>query len=171
MILIRRETQKDYETVCSVIQAAFRCAQHTDGHEHELARALRKSDAFLPDLSLIAETDGIIVGHILFTRATVEEVPVLALAPLSVLPEYQRKGIGTALIQAGHGIAAKAGYGYSVVLGHADYYPRMGYVPARTFGIHPPFDVPEENFMACKIRADAPSLQGVIQYAREFGIA
>lgn len=91
-------------------------------------------------------------------------------APLSVIPEYQRKGIGTFLISEGHKIADKLGYAYSIVLGHENYYPRMGYVPADKFGILPPFDVPSENFMAYKIKEDAPVVRGIIKYAKEFGI-
>ena len=79
---------------------------------------------------LVAEAEGRIVGHVLFTKAEVQGHPVLALAPLSVLPEQQRKGIGTALIKEGHRIAAELGFPYSVVLGSENYYPRSGYTPA-----------------------------------------
>lgn len=106
----------------------------------------------------------------MFTKASVGENTVLALAPLSVLPEYQRKGIGTALIKEGHRIAERLGYGYSVVLGSEKYYPRVGYVPADTLGILPPFDVSRENFMAYKIDENFQSVHGVIKYAKEFGI-
>ena len=131
---------------------------------------LRESEAYLPELSLVAEVDGTVVGHVLFTEAKVGEQKVLALAPLSVLPEYQRKGIGTALVKEGHRIAKELGYSYSVVLGSEKYYPRFGYVPANQFGIRPPFDVAEKNFMAVKLNAAAPLLNGTLRYAREFGI-
>lgn len=167
---IRKEEYKDYESVYTLVKAAFDSAKHADGNEQDLVNALRKGEAFIPELSLVAEMDGKIVGHIPFTLASVEDTPVLALAPLSVLPEYQRKGIGTALIQEGHKVAATLGYGYSVVLGSETYYPRTGYLPADRFGIKPPFHVPSENFMAYKIREDAPRIQGVMQYAKEFGI-
>lgn len=169
-MLIRKEEPKDYDAVYSVVKAAFAGAEHADGNEQDLVNALRKGDAFIPELSLVAEVDGKIVGHILFTRAAVEENTVLALAPLSVLPEYQRMGIGVSLIQAGHKIAEEMGYGYSVVLGSQQYYPKAGYLPADKFGILPSFDVPRENFMACKIKEDAPGLHGVIKYAKEFGL-
>jgi len=106
----------------------------------------------------------------MFTKARVGETDVLALAPLSILPEYQRKGIGTALIKEGHKIAKDLGYGYSVVLGSDTYYPRVGYVPADTLGIFPPFEIPRENFMAYKINEKASTVNGVITYAKEFGI-
>ncbi len=72
----------------------------------------------------------------MFTKATVESSTVLVLAPLSVLPEYQKQGIGNALIKEGHRIAGELGYRYSVVLGSEKYYPRTGYLPAENFGIN-----------------------------------
>ncbi len=169
-MLIRKEVLKDYERIFSVVKAAFDSAEHSDGNEHNLVSALRKGEAFIPDLSLVAEMDGKIVGHIMFTRAKIGDDIVLALAPLSVLPEYQRKGIGMSLIKEGHRIAEKLGYEYSIVLGSEKYYPRAGYVPADSLGIKPPFDVLSENFMACKIKKDASNICGVIKYAKEFGI-
>ena len=169
-MLIRKEEAKDFEIVYSVVKAAFDSAEHTDGNEHNLVNALRKGEAFIPDLSLVAETDGRIVGHIMFTKATVGNNTALALAPLSVLPEYQGRGIGLSLIKEGHRIAGKLGYKYSIVLGSEKYYSKAGYVPAGSFGIEPPFDVPNENFMACEIGEGAPGICGVVKYAKEFGI-
>lgn len=167
-MVIRREEIGDYEAVNAVVKAAFASAEHSDGGEHDLVDALRRGKAFIPELSLVAEEDGKIVGHILFTRAQVGDDTVLALAPLSVLPACQRRGIGTALIHEGHRIAQELGYGYSVVLGSERYYPRAGYVSADTFGIEPPFAAPRENFMACKIRAEASAPHGIMRYAEEF---
>lgn len=167
---IRKEEEKDYTAIYHVVKKAFENAEHTDGNEHHLVDALRNGDAYIPALALVAEIDHHIVGHIMFTKATINDTTVLALAPLSVLPEYQRMGIGTALILTAHCIAKKLGYGYSVVLGIDTYYPRLGYIPADTLGIHPPFDVPRENFMACKLDDTALPINGVITYAKEFGI-
>lgn len=167
---IRKEENKDYKIVYSVVKSAFDGAEHTDGNEHNLVNALRDGDAFIPELSLVAEMDGKIVGHIMFTKAKVGDDLVLALAPLSVLPEYQRRGIGMSLIKEGHKIAETLGYGYSVVLGSETYYPKAGYVPADSLGIKPPFDVPGENFMAYKIKEDAPDICGIMKYAEAFGV-
>ena len=101
-MIIRCEEPKDQNVIYSVVKRAFECAPHTDGTEHELVNALRNSAAYIPELSLVAEIDGRLVGHILFTKAEVGGTVVLALAPLSVLPDYQRQGVGTALIQEGH---------------------------------------------------------------------
>ncbi|MCI8630845.1 MAG: N-acetyltransferase, partial [Firmicutes bacterium] len=80
-MFIRKEEAKDYEAVYSLVKAAFSSAEHSDGNEHDLVNALRKSDAFIPDLSLVAEIDGKIAGHIMFTAANIGSDTVLALAP------------------------------------------------------------------------------------------
>lgn len=170
MAVIRKEEPKDYEAVYAVLKKAFAHAAHADGNEQEPVNELRKGAAFIPELSPVAEIDGMIAGHVMFTKANVGQQEVLALAPLSVLPEYQRKGIGTALIKEGHKIAQQLGYEYSVVLGSEEYYPKAGYLPADVFGIFPPFDVPRENFMACKIKEQAAELHGTMRYAKEFGM-
>ncbi len=169
-VMIRKENAFDNENIYAVVKCAFESADHADGNEQDLVDALRSGESYIPELSLVAEVDGAIVGHILFTKAWVGNTQVLALAPLSVLPGYQRMGIGSALIQEGHRIAAELGYSYSIVLGSETYYPKFGYAPADTFGIIAPFDVPRENFMACKIRQDASEICGIMKYAKEFGI-
>lgn len=167
---IRKEEPKDYTEIYEVVKSAFDSAEHADGNEQDLVNTLRTGDSYIPQLSLVAEENGKIVGHIMFTRAKIGTVIALALAPLSVLPEYQKKGIGTALIEEGHRIAKQLGYGYSVVLGSEKYYPRFGYMPATLLGIIPPFDVPDENFMAFNLKQDDSCIYGVMKYAKEFGI-
>ena len=167
---IRKEKMEDYNSIYAVVKAAFDNAEHADGNEQDLVDALRKSAAFIPELSLVARLDGRIAGHILFTKARIGKTTQLALAPLSVLPLFQRQGIGTVLIQEGHRIAKELGYAYSIVLGSETYYPRLGYVPASRYGIRPPFEVPDTNFMAFPLRIPAPQISGVLEYAPEFGI-
>lgn len=167
---IRQEQPEDHGMVYQIIKEAFAYADHSDGKEQDLAVRLRESRAFIPELSLVAVEDSRIVGHILFTKAFVSNVEVLALAPLSVLPEYQNRGIGLSLIKQGHIIAPGLGYGYSVVLGHSKYYPKAGYVPASWYGIKAPFDVSDENFMAIKLTDEAKNIEGIIQYDEAFGI-
>lgn len=169
-MIIRKETVADRDNVYYVIKRAFESAEHADGNEHDLVNSLRKEDAFIPELSLVAEEEGKIVGHIMFTKATVDGKTVLALAPLSVLPEYQRKGIGKSLIREGHSLAKQLGYTHSIVLGSEKYYSSEGYVPAEDFGIKAPFDVPRENFMVYMITKNGDDLHGTIRYAQEFGI-
>lgn len=167
---IRQETSQDYASVYTLIQTAFADAPYRDGNEQDLVAALRKSPAFVPELSLVAETDGRLAGHILFTKITVGETAALALAPLAVLPEFQGCGIGTALIARGHATAKALGYAWSVVLGDPAFYGRFGYCPAAESGISAPFDVPPEYFMACPLTTPTVPITGTVKYAKEFGI-
>lgn len=167
---IRQETPADYDQVYDLVQEAFASAEHRDGTEQDLVAALRRGGAFIPQLSLVAEADGQLAGHILFTEGEVGGVTVLILAPLSVRPAFQRMGVGTALIQEGHKIAIALGYPYSLVLGSETYYPRSGYRPAEEFGIEVPAGIPSANFMAIRLREDAEPLSGHVVYPREFGI-
>lgn len=166
--IIRCEQAGDEQKVYEVVKRAFAGAEHTDGGEQDLVVRLRKSKAYLPELALAAEMAGQIVGYILFTKISVGEREELALAPLAVLPEFQRRGIGGALIREGHRIAKTMGFEYCVVLGSAAYYPRFGYRPAHIFGILPPFEVPSENFMALNLRGKETPCPGTVTYAPEF---
>jgi len=170
ILIIRRERPEDYDAVYHVIKEAFENAEHTDGNEQNLVVKLRKSKSFIPELSLVAVEDEKIVGHIIFTKAFVRGVEVLALAPLSVLPNYQNRGIGLALIKEGHKVAHKLGYEYSVVLGHSKYYPKAGYVPASQYGIKAPFEVDDEIFMAICLSGSKNELNGIIEYDKAFGV-
>lgn len=169
-MIVRREHASDYDEVYQVVRIAFESAEHSDGNEQDLVNALRNGNAFIPDLSLVAEEDDKIIGHIMFTRAYVNDSCVLVLAPLSVLPHYQNKGVGSALISEGHRIASSLGYEYSVVLGSPTYYSKFGYKSARKYGIIPPFDVSDEYFMAYQLNNHAKSLDGVLIYPNDFGI-
>lgn len=170
MLIIRQENKNDYEEVYNVIKTAFETAEHSDGNEQDLVVALRKSDNFIPELSLVAVMDNKIVGYILFTKIKIGKQEELALAPLGVLPEYQKQGIGRTLIQEGNKKAKELGYHYSVVLGSDKYYPKFGYVSAKEYGIVAPLDVPDENFMAIKLNDTDIEIKGIVQYAKEFGI-
>ena len=169
-MIIRQEKIEDYDAVYHVIGDAFKAAEYSDGSEQNLVNELRKSKSFIPELSLVAVENKKVVGHILFTKAFINGVEVMALAPLSVLPEYQNKGIGLSLIKQGHIIARKLGYEYSVVLGHSKYYPKAGYIPASQYGIKAPFEVEDENFMAVSLSGNSNKLNGIIKYDKAFGI-
>lgn len=170
MLEIRQETEEDYEEVYNVIKTAFETAEHKEGNEQDLVAQLRKSNNFIPELSLVAVKNNKIVGHILFTKVKIGEYEELALAPLSILPEYQRQGIGKKLIEIGHKKAKELGYHYSVVLGSKAYYPKSGYVPASKYGIKAPFEVQNENYMAIKLNNIDKEISGIVEYAKEFGI-
>lgn len=170
MLEIRQENKEDYEEIYNLVKTAFETAEHSDGNEQDLVVALRDSNNFIPQLSLVAVQDNKIVGYILFTKIKIGKYEELALAPLAILPEYQRQGIGKQLIKKGHQIAKKLGYHYSIVLGSQTYYPKSGYVPAIEYGIKAPFEVPNENFMAIKLNHTDKEIIGIVEYAKEFGI-
>lgn len=170
LMFIRQENNNDYEEVYQLIKCAFKSAEYSDGNEQDLVSKLRKGKAFIPELSLVALSEEKIVGHIMFTKAYVDNIEILVLAPISVFPEFQNKGIGTALIKEGHKIASELGYGYSVVLGSEKYYPKFGYVVSSLLGIYPPKELPAKNFMAIKLLENAAPLNGYVKFAEEFGL-
>lgn len=110
------------------------------------------------------------IGHIMFTKAKVHNDDVLVLAPLSIKPQYQKQGVGTALIMEGHKIAKKLGYQYSLVVGSEAYYPRAGYIPAKEMGIEIPKGIPAKNFMAIRLQENVQKISGPVTYAEEFGM-
>lgn len=170
MLVIRQENVNDYEQVYNIIKTAFEKAEHSDGNEQDLVIALRKSNSFIPELSLVAVGENKIIGYILFTKIKIGDSTELALAPLAVLPEYQKQGIGKKLIEKGHQIAKELGYHYSIVLGSATYYSKSGYSPAINYEIEAPFEVPSENFMAIKLNNTDKEIIGIVEYTKEFGI-
>lgn len=173
-VVIRQEEPKDFKLVFTLIQRAFEPLVQSDHQEQFLVERLRKSDAFIPELSLVAEIDNKIVGHILLTKLKIkgdkEEFDSLALAPVSVLPQYQGNNIGGALIERAHSKARELGYKSVVLLGHQEYYPRFGYVQADKFGIEFPFEgVPKENCMVVElVKGGLTGVAGSVVYPSEF---
>lgn len=173
IITIRQEIESDYKAVFKIIESAFKKTEFSDNTEQFLVERLRKSNAFIPELSLVAEVDGTIVGHILLTKIDINnkthKVGSLALAPVSVLPSFQKKGIGSKLIKEAHRIAKQLNYQSIVVLGHPNYYPKFGYVRADNFGIELPFDVPKEYCKAIELNKDSlKNVSGMVEYPKEF---
>jgi predicted N-acetyltransferase YhbS len=172
-INIRQETEKDYKLSESVVEKAFKDAKHSDHKEQFLVAKLRKSDVFIPELSLVAELNKEILGHIMLTKLVIKdgdkEYGSLALAPVSVLPEYQNEGIGSKLITESLKIAKEMGFQSVIVLGHDRYYPRFGFRPASIWGIKAPFDVPDESFMALELEGQSlDGISGTVVYGKEF---
>ena len=165
--LIRPETAGDHEAVRTVNVDAFDTSA-----EAGLVDTLREQAD--PVVSLVADQNGGIVGHILFTPVKLTGYPnlrLMGLAPMAVAREHQRKGIGSALVDAGLEVCGKLGAIAVVVLGHPEYYPRFGFAPASTFGIDSEYDVPEEVFMIVELQAGALQRRsGTIKYHAAFAI-
>lgn len=169
-IIIRQETEKDRMKVYNLIKDTFKQAEHSDGNEHNLVERLRKSEAFIPELSLVAVADKKIIGHILFTKLKVGKTTQLALAPLTVTPLFQNQGIGSLLVKTGHKIAKEMGFEYSILLGSPKYYSRFGYKPSNEFNIICPFEVAQEYFMAINLQGKNSPLNAKVEYPKEFSI-
>ena len=123
---IRQETEADRAAVRAVNETAFETPTQAD-----LVEALHGKDVSL--VSLVAEVDGKVVGHILFSPVSLTEhayLNLMGLAPMAVVPDYQRKGIGSALVRQGLTSCKELGCRAVVVVGHPEYYPRFGFVPA-----------------------------------------
>lgn len=172
-MIIRQETESDHKEVFSVVELAFKDAKFADQTEQFLVERLRKSEAFIPELSIVAEFEGKIVGHILLTNIKIKNESTvhnsLALAPVSVLPDYQGRGIGGKLIIESHRKAKELGYKSIVLLGHEKYYPKFGYVQADEYGIELSFEVPKENCMVIELVEDGlKDVSGMVEYPKEF---
>lgn len=172
-IVLRQEDAKDFEDVFSVIDSAFRNEEYSDNKEQFLVEKLRNSDAFIPELSIVAVDNGEIVGHILLTKIQIKNetrtFDSLALAPVSVKPGYQKRGIGSQLIKEAHKVAMSLEYKSIVLLGHETYYPQFGYELASKYDIKIPFDAPDENCMVIELVEDGlKGVNGVVDYSQEF---
>jgi putative acetyltransferase len=170
MITIREEQSGDIPAIRRVNLAAFGQPQEAD-----VVDQLRQNcDRFV---SLVALDGDEIVGHVLFTPATIgageSAIEGMGLAPLAVLPGRQRTGIGTALVEEGLATLRREGWPFVLVLGHPEYYPRFGFEPALAYGLHCQWDgVPEEAFMILVLdRAAMAGAQGVARYRSEFDAA
>jgi putative acetyltransferase len=144
---IRRERPSDYDAVFKIHEAAFESLT-----EPKLVEALRRATADL--VSLVAEDEGEIIGHILFSPVTLTSAAgprVVALAPMAVIPDRQRQGVGSALVRAGLDECRSRQVSAVAVVGHPDYYPRFGFVRASAFGIRCEFEVPDEAWMIIEL--------------------
>jgi len=165
-MIIRLEKPEDQIGIRHINTEAF----DTDA-EANLIDALRKSG--IPLISLVAEQNGELVGHILFSPVTLEadncSISIAGLAPMAVAPAFQKREIGSVLVEEGLKYCEKAGYAAVVVLGHPDYYPRFGFISSVNYGIKSEFGVPAEVFMAKELRKGAlADCNGIVKYHKIF---
>ena len=164
-VRIRKEEEADRAAVRAVNEAAFGTPAEAD-----LVDALRAKR--VPRVSLVADSDGEIVGHVLFSPVVLTERAdrrVMGLGPMAVVPERQRQGIGGALVRAGLQQCKALGYCAVVVVGHPEYYPRFGFVPAAEHGLKCEYDVPVDVFMVAELEPHAlRGVSGLVRYDQAF---
>jgi putative acetyltransferase len=168
MIEIRKEEPSDWEAVHQLNLAAF-----DNGPEAALVDRLRTSCEQY--LAFVAVEDGVVVGHVLFSSATVEgsNIVGMGLAPMAVLPSHQRKGIGSRLVRHGLEFLRKSDCSFVIVLGHPEYYPRFGFEVASKYRLRSQWEgVPDEAFMVIGLNGiEFPKQGSVARYRDEFNDA
>lgn len=167
MITVRAEDANDVGAVRRVNELAFGRAD-----EARLVDALRA--AARPQVSLVATDGEKVVGHIFFSPVSIEseedKSSALGLAPMAVLPEYQRQGVGSQLVREGLRECSRLGYWVVFVLGHPEYYPRFGFIPASRRGLRCEYPVSDEVFMVAELEPGAlGARKGLVKYRPEFG--
>ena len=159
---IREASEPDLSEVLHVERLAF-----GQDEEAELVAALLGDPTAQPCLSLLAREGGRAVGHALFTAARLKEAPpaavVALLAPLAVVPEAQRRGVGGALIERGLELLTESGVDLVFVLGHPAYYPRYGFEPAGRLGFEAPFPIAAKDAGAWMVQALRPGVIGEVR--------
>ncbi|MBV1892684.1 MAG: N-acetyltransferase [Ilumatobacteraceae bacterium] len=171
-LVIRPETAHDYPSIRQVVAAAFGSDEEAD-----LVEAIRKSAAYRPELALIAETDGIAVGHVMVSTATLRhdsgEWPIALLSPIAVDPSRQRSGIGSALVAEVATRSNERGEAFIVLEGSPDYYGKLGFEAASKYGVQLPLPswAPPEAAQILPLDGfdpTDPKLNGVVVYPAPF---
>ena len=161
-MIIRKEEKKDLDEIRRINDICF-----NGDYESKLIDNLRKGSNFL--LSLVAEDNGKIIGHIMYSRIKIGDIDSAALAPMCVVPEYQKTGIGTELIKESIRYLKEMKEKSIVVLGHTGFYSRLGFEKAADYKVKCPFDVPEEVFMVLEL--EKGSIRGgMVEYGKEFSV-
>lgn len=162
-MIIRREKPSEFQAIHDFVKVAFKTAKVSNGEEQDYVDNLRDSGNYIPELALIAESDGKIVGHLMLTRTFVvtsdSREEALLLAPLSVALDYRKRGIGSGLVVESFRLAKGLGYTVVFVVGDPAFYGRFGFMPSVLFKIKHVPPIPEENVMVTELFAGA--LNGV----------
>lgn len=169
-MLIRQETSSDLDAIDAVHRAAFDPpGPGIEPVEVALVHALRADPGWVRALSLVAEDpDGAVIGHVVATVGSVPGGPAVGLGPLGVLPPHQGDGVGAALMHAVLAAADALDYAVVLLLGHTEYYPRFGFVPAATIGIAAPDPEWGDHFQARRLHTWTPAVTGEFRYAAPF---
>lgn len=165
-ITVRHETSEDYKAVRQINELVFE-----QPGESRLVEGLRNQD--IETISLVATIDNQIIGHIFFSPVTIEDskddFKAMGLAPMAVLPEFQKQGIGSKLVREGIQASKNARYQLIFVLGHPEYYPRFGFSEAMPLGFQCEYEAPSKAWMVLELEKDALSSNGgLVRFNSEF---
>ena len=172
-IKLRPETPEDFDAIHNLIIDAFKDMEMSDKSEQDLVRRLRSASLHIPEICFVALADEEIVGHIFISRIHIKtptkNEEVLALAPVSVHPDFQSQGMGSLLINRVHEEVKKMDFKAIVLIGHPDYYPRFGYKMCKDYNIKMPFPVPDPAAMVYEIFSGAlDGVEGEVVYPKAF---
>lgn len=166
-IIVRSETPEDTRAIDVVHLSAFQGES-----EAQLISALRESPNFIPELSLVAELNGRIVGHLLLSKVALErdgwKTDVFVLGPMAVVPSQSHRGIGSELIKAAIAKAREFNCSGIVVAGHPEYYRRFGFSQASDWGIHCNLQVPKDALTAMELVPGTLQQGGQVEYPSAF---
>ncbi|MGD1015126.1 MAG: N-acetyltransferase [Roseiarcus sp.] len=158
-MLIRPERESEFPAIYELVRVGFTTAKVANGDEQNFVDRLRSGDGYIPELALVAEDDGELVGHIMLTRTFVSTAeaprPVLLLAPLCVVLKRRKQGLGARLIQDALSRARRLGHAAVVLVGDPAYYSRFGFKPCASFGIANANGIPDRHVMALELAPGA----------------
>ncbi len=164
-IEVRRERSSDYAEVYRLVKAAFEHTDHSDGTEADYLDALRNKDAFIPELSLVAEHAGQIVGQIVLynTSVTTRDGPfaALVLSPISVRPDYFRRGVARAMMERAFDIARQMGYTAVFLCGDPAFYRKFGFIPTFEYGVYHISDTKKSAEWCMALELSPAALKGI----------
>ena len=166
-MMIRQERTEDFAKIYELVKIAFQTAKVSDGKEQDFVNHLRNSNAYTPELALVAEEEGTLIGHIMLNKTRIVkdhiQFETLYIAPLSVILEYRNRGVGTALIKESFRLAREKGYTSVFLVGDPNYYHRFGFVSSIRFDVTTNLKISEENVMGCELIPNAlKEVSGII---------
>jgi predicted N-acetyltransferase YhbS len=167
-MIIRQEKPEEFSEIYNLVKTAFQTAKVTNGKEQDFVNSLRSSSNYIPELALVAEENGKLIGHIMLTKMYIDDndkTETLYLAPISIALEYRNKGMGSDLIKASFKLAKEMGYKSVFLVGDPAFYHRFGFKAAIDFGVEHEPDIPDEYVMACELSPNALlEITGVVDF-------
>ncbi|MEA4923765.1 MAG: N-acetyltransferase [Syntrophomonadaceae bacterium] len=166
-MIIRREIPEEFPQIYDLVKAAFQTAQVSNGKEQDFVNQLRCGGSYIPELALVAEENGRLIGHVMLTKTYIvndrNKFEALLMAPLSVALGYRSQGIGSGLIREGFRVAGELGYTAVLLVGNPEYYHRFGFKTASGFGLKHTQNIPDQYVMACELVPGAfKSVRGIM---------